>query len=188
MEEFVPPDVLAMLQPRIDPETAAGVSSPHHRADSSPSIRYNDASEESEGYVDLLKNVYQDQHALNYAQKEHVATKVLKGEYKVSQKYESAGTDSHQYDPFQHQAHSNANLRRHKLNHRMFELTSRPAAFHAADPVVKKAAAFSRNKEIGRGQQHFVSLGSAVPVVPLHIPTRKEKQKVDFPSKTEIIT
>jgi hypothetical protein len=192
MEEFVPPDILAMLAPQVEVDAEA-----ERRTRNEPHAEYNSqgapldnfrhtGSEDGDEYVDLLKNVYQDQHALNYAQKEKVATKILKGEYNISQKYEPASGQNGQYDPFQHQAHSNAVMRRHQLNHSFINLTSGPVSF--ADPAAKKAAALSRNKQLGRGEQLFVSQGRPVPAVPLHVPLHREKQRASFPSRTEIVS
>lgn len=44
-------------------------------------------------------------------------------------------------------------------------------------------------QELGRGQQHFVSPGGKLnETVPLFVPTHKEKLKVSFPSRTDIVS
>lgn len=149
MEEFVPPDIMTMLSQQIGGTVVAPKSnrgSPLNK--SRQKHRHSGSSEDGQEYIDLLKNVYQDQHALNHAQKEKIAMKVLKGEYNVSEKFEPVNKDNQKrrYDPFPHQAHSNAIRSRHQLTHRMFEVTSQPVSFQSSDPAVKKTVAICRNK------------------------------------------
>lgn len=165
MEEYVPPNILAMLSPQeggTEGTTVNGDRRGMERRDAAPNSnrgsplnksrhrhRHSGSSEDGHEYVDLLKNIYKDHHALNHAQKEKIAKSVLKGEYNVSQKYEPVGTESSntkRYDPFPHQAHSCAIRSRHQLNHRMFELTSQPVSFQSANPADKKTLAITRNK------------------------------------------
>lgn len=178
-----------MLQPQVGVDYTGNLPK-RNTSDASLRCRHSSGEGGADDYGDILNNVFYDQNkrsALNFAQSEKVATKVLKGEYKISEKFESIGAGDHHYDPFHHQAHSKANLRRHKISNNMFELTSQSAPFHPADPEARKALAYSRTRELGHGPQFFVSLGAAVPAVPLHVPLHKEPQRAVFPRKTEVV-
>ena len=145
-EDHVPRGVLAHLSNRNEVSEAVIDT---QGSEMSKSCRHTDGrssgGETGEGYVDLLKSVYQDQQALNYAQKEKIAARVLRGDYNVSQAYEPMSKNNG-YNPYQHEAHATAILRRHQLKHRIFELTSQPASFHKADPNMRKAMTHNYNK------------------------------------------
>lgn len=190
MNDHIPIDVMAALSHQgdvPDVQSITNLSDGLNSAGGSNKSRSRlVGGEEREEYVELLKNVYHDHNAQNYAQKERIATKILKGEYNVSQKYEVVSKNEG-YNPFKQESHATAVLRRHQVSNKMFELKSQPASFSNPDPEVKKSLAIERNKDLGQGERLFVSRGKHVPAVPLHVPVRQQKTKIILPPKKDIL-
>lgn len=196
MNDHLPVDILSGLvsSGRLEECGPALSNSPRSKSrgrlnKQDPEVSHHKRGNDNED-IALLRNVYNDKGATNFAQKEKIAKKILKGEYDVDECLEPIDDEeARPYNPFKHQTHSCANLKRHYIRHNAFELRSEPVYIHSMDHTVKKSVALNQRKSLGQGPKHY-SWGSQppVPAVPLYVPKRKSENRTILPLRSEILS